>query len=72
MSEHLVMPEEGQFVAIWIFQKKVWSCTLKWKSSKLYVYDADTDYFRHWLPGMPRPWEMPEFNPKFFTTGEWK
>jgi hypothetical protein len=72
MNEHSVMPKEGQFVAIWTFEGRVWSCTLKWESSKLYFYDADTDHFRHFFPLIPRPWEKPEFNPKFFTTGEGK
>jgi hypothetical protein len=72
MSEHLVMPEEGQFVAIWTVEGKIWSYTLKWGSGKLYVYDPDSDYFWNWPPSIPRPWKMPEFNPKFFTAGEGK
>jgi hypothetical protein len=72
MKEHLVMPEEGQFVAIWTVGGKVWSSTFKWKSSELYVYDPDSDAFRHCRSGVMRPWVMSELTPKFFTAGEGK
>ena len=32
------MPEEGQFVAMWIYDNKIWSNTYKWIRDKIFFY----------------------------------
>lgn len=38
------MPTEGQFIAIWEYDNKIWSGTFKWIGEKLFEYQ---EYFKH-------------------------
>lgn len=40
-----VMPKCGQFVAVWMYNGKVWSDTFKFENGSLRVYREDDDEF---------------------------
>jgi hypothetical protein len=39
------MPKSGQFVAIWVYDGKVWSGTYKWVKGKILRYCREADEF---------------------------
>lgn len=44
MKQVAAMPEEGQFVVVWQNKHGVWSETLEWEGSTLYVYKDEDDW----------------------------
>ena len=67
MNEVSEMPQEGQFVAIWIYRGEIWSDTFKWKSGKLYYFENADDCFRSYWTDQSQPWRDPKNKPRFFT-----
>jgi len=39
------MPKDGQFVAVWEYQKNVWSGIYRWTDGELYEYSNSDDEF---------------------------
>lgn len=40
------MPKQGQFVAVWEYNGKMWSETYKWENEILYIYSSSKDGWR--------------------------
>lgn len=45
MKMQNTMPTEGQFVAVWEYNKEVWSSTYKWYGDHLMAFDDKSDDF---------------------------
>ena len=45
MRELSEMPEEGQFVAVWEYNGKIWSDTYYWEDDKLLCFSNESEEF---------------------------
>jgi hypothetical protein len=50
MNEIKEMPASGQFVAIWIYNGRIWSETCMYKGESLYAYSQAEDDFTECRP----------------------
>ena len=51
------MPTEGQFVAVWMYNNRPWSLTLRYKGAALETYDEALDEWRSCVQTYNHIWE---------------
>ena len=68
MKQVKEMPHDGQFVAIWEYNGKLWSSVHKWEDGVLLAYSAGCDEFMYPLEvGAPSEQRLIELNGTYFT-----
>jgi len=61
-------PKDGQFVAVWEHDNKIWAGTYKWKELDLYEYSKRQDTFTLVNNESTAGWMQPNTNVNFYIT----